>query len=286
MRHGLDSQDGPFNFDYRPDVETLQNLGRERRKGSLTEHVFIIYALILRDLQRLHSSNLLGIISELVRPVIIIVAHYFFFIFLRKPMEGGIPVEIFVLAGFSIWFVFNGIWNDAETGIRWTAGATCMKGVTPLHVRAAKTVWRWLLYVSFCLMAALPFRAYGHNFMLPDVPKSCLLFAVTGGLGFGLGIVLERLAVLASVMKNLSKLLSWSLYVTSGLYFSFGSLPPSVAGWFWYNPLLHLIELERGAFDPGYKVDKLNAVYPTAIMVCLLALGTLMHKAIRSRSHD
>lgn len=277
---------GALNVESLVTPDVLRTIERSRRGPGFVDHVLIVRALILRDIRLRHRDNSLGVLVELVRPAVVVFVHYWLFYLLHKPMPGQIPIEIYVLAGFSVWFAFNGSWLGAASGGKWPAGATLLPGITELHLRVAKAAWPLLLNLSFCFLALVPLKLFDRDLPLANVPETSLIFAIAGLSGFGLGLMLDRLGRRVPLIKTIEKLLTWALFVTSGLYFSLETTPPIVAGWFWYNPLLHLVEYERHAFDPGYPISLLDLSYPAVVMVGLLVTGLLVYGSVRCPAHD
>ncbi len=264
----------------------LEALGRARRRPGFVDHLLIVRALILRDIRLHHQNGRLGVLVELVRPAIVVFVHYWLFYLLHKPMPAQIPIEVYVLAGFSVWFAFNGAWLGASTGGKWPAGVTALPGVTDLHLRVAKAAWSLLLNLVFCLLALVPLQLFNRDLPFANVPETCAIFAMAGIMGFGFGLILERLGRLVSFIKIVEKLSTWALFVTSGLYFSVDTSPPVVAGYFLWNPLLHLVEYERHAFDPGYPVAMLDLAFPAVVAVVMLVTGLLLYGSLRCPAQD
>ena len=143
-----------------------------------------------------------------------------------------------------------------------------------------------MVNLTFCLLALVPLNIYGGRLPLPDVPTTFLIFGIAGGLGFGVGLTLDGIGSVVPLVKTAEKILTWALFVTSGLYFSLGTIPPIVADYFWYSPLIHLIEYERHAFDPGYPIALLDLRYPAVVMMVALTLGLLIYRRFRCPAHD
>ena len=286
MPQRTSTRPGALNVESLVTLDVLRGIERSRRGPGFVDHVLIVRALILRDLRLRHRDNSLGVLLELVRPAVVVFVHYWLFYLLHKPMPGQIPIEVYVLAGFSVWFAFNGSWLGAASGGKWPAGATSLPGITELHLRVAKAAWPLLLNLIFCFLALVPLKLVDRDLPLANVPETSLIFVIAGLSGFGLGLMLDRLGRRLPLVKTVEKLLTWGLFVTSGLYFSIETTPPIVAGWFWYNPLLHLVEFERHAFDPGYPVALLDLSYPAVVMVGLLAAGLLVYGSVRCPAHD
>ncbi len=285
-RWKIPTRPGALNLEALVTPDVVRTIERSRRGPGFVDHLLIVRALILRDLRLRHRDNNLGILVELVRPAVVVFVHYWLFYVIHKPMPGQIPIEVYVLAGFSVWFAFNGSWLGAASGGKWPAGATSLPGVTELHLRVAKAAWPLLLNLTFCFLALIPLKFFDRDLPLANVPETSLIFAIAGLSGFGLGLMLDRLGRRLVLVKTIEKLLTWGLFVTSGLYFSIETTPPIVASWFWYNPLLHLVEYERHAFDPGYPVALLDLSYPAAVMVGLLVTGLLVYGSVRCPAHD
>ncbi|WP_237476571.1 ABC transporter permease [Lichenibacterium dinghuense] len=265
---------------------TLRAIARARRRPRLTDHLMVLRALVLRDLRAHHRSSALGVLVELVRPAVVVFVHYWMFYLLRKPMPGQIPIEAYVLAGFSVWFAFQSTWSGASVGGKWPGGATAWPGVTDMHLRLAKAGWGLLLNLAFCMLALLPLKVLGADDVVPNVRQTFVVFAMAGGSGFGLGLVLEGLGRRLAFVKTVEKLLTWGLFITSGLYFSIATTPPLVARYYWYNPLLHLLEHERHAFDAGYPVGLVDLRYPAMFTVGLLVTGLLVYRSAPCPDHD
>lgn len=249
------------------------------------DHLLIVRALILRDLRSRYRGNPFGVLSEYFRLVIVIVAHYVFFSVTDKEMPANVPIEIFVIAAFSIWFGFSRTVTAAESGAKWPARASQIPGITRMHFRLAKSAWSVLSNLFFCLFCALLLRLYGDEVNLPDVPLTVLLFAIVAGLAFGFGLLVEALERHWPLVQPLEKIVIWVLFVSCGIYFSESNTTPILGEVFWFNPLLHLVEYQRHAFDPGYPVALLDLSYPATCAAGLIFFGLLLNQWIRDRHH-
>ncbi len=241
----------------------------------------ILRALMLRNLQVRYGSNPLGLPLEVLRPIAVVLAHWALFALLHKPMPGEIPIPIFVLAGFSVWFAFNYSATGSANGARFPAGATLLPGVTAMHLRLARAAWPLLVNLVFCLAAVLPLRLFGIVRPLPSLPQTALIFGLAGALGVGFGLLAERLGAISPFARPIEKLITWALFVTSGLYFVVYRTLPALAAVLLWNPLLHLVEYERHAFDPGYPLVLVDLGYPAALAALLLLLGLAACRSIR-----
>jgi len=142
-------------------------------------------------------------------------------------------------------------------------------------------LWSLLVILAYCLLALVVLNFYGDDFPLPDLISTCTIFAVTGATGFGFGLLFERTNQLWSGVKVVEKLFIWIIFVSMGLYFSVAPMrPPILASVMLCNPLLHLVEYERHAFDPGYPIAQVSMLYPAVFASVILFLGLLAVKCL------
>ena len=253
----------------------------QAQPSSVLDHACILRAIMLRGLALKHSGNPLWLPLELVRPTAVVVAHWVLFAVVHKPMPGQIPIPLFVLAGFSVWFAFNYAAMGAANAVKFPTATIVWPGITPMHLRLARAGWPLLVNLCFCLLGILPFRLFRSDLAPPDLPLTVLVFAIAGAGGIGYGIITDRLAAVAPAVSVIEKLLTWALFVTSGLYFVVYNSGPLAGNLLLLNPLLHLIEFERHAFDPGYPLTLVSLWYPALVAACLLTLGAASTLSLR-----
>lgn len=261
-------------------------LGVDRSRWSwsapnVLDHIFVVRALIVRNLRMKYGNNPLRLTAELARPTAIVLAHVILFTVLRRPMPGNVPIPVFVLGGFSVWFAFNAMETGASTGALHAGGILALNAVTGMHLRVAKALWPFLVNLAFCLVALAPLNLYGADFPTPNLSLTIFLFCITGVMGFGFGLLFEQLNRFWSMAKVVEKLFVWAIFVSMGLYFSVAhTRPPILAQAMLYNPLLHIVEYERHAFDPGYPVSQVDLSYPIVVAAIVLLSGLVAMKCL------
>ena len=260
--------------------------GRSRWDGSaeigLLDHLFILRALILRDIRLRYRDNSIGFAMEFFRIIVIVYAHYWYFYLRRKPIPAHIPLELFVIAGFSVWYATSYAINGAMHGGVWPGGAVSFPGVTRMHLRVAKAAWATTTNLVFCFGSVLLLNLLGDDLRLPNILMTLPIFCMAGISGFGWGLLMDGLGRFWPVLQPVAKISKWAIFITCGIYFSLATAPPLLAEGFWYNPILHLVEWQRYAFDPGYPVRMVSIVYPSAMAAGLLLLGLMVNRCLRN----
>lgn len=254
---------------------------RLRPRLGFLDHLFIIDALILRDLALKQQSNGVGYPLDLFRPVLIMTAHYYIFLLIQKELPANIPPESFVLAGFTALFGFIMTLSGTLSAAKWPGGAILVPGVSRMHLRVAKAAWAILSMLLLCLGGLVLLELFGDDLGMPDVSMVVLLFAVTGTMAFGVGLILEGIVRWAPALEVIPPVIMTLLFITSGMYFSLATIDPRVAQYFQYNPVLQIVEQMRHAFDPGYPVGYTWLPYPVSCAAGFLFAGLVVNRCLR-----
>jgi len=245
------------------------------------DDALIIRMIILKELRGKYRNNPLGLMLECLKPVIVCTAHYFYFAYAGR----NVPDEVyllFVMGGFSIWFCFitayGGVSHSGKSG-----GITGIPGITAMHIYLARTIWSFLLFLLFAYIVAVPAEILGAPIAAPDFSLSVCTYGLAASLGFAFGLVTKSIAEVMPPLSPFLKLFRWALFITSGIYNSLSTMSRLEVGVIWYNPLIHLAEFQRHAFDPGYPLFHAVLWYPCLTLVVLLFFGLASTRALARR---
>jgi capsular polysaccharide transport system permease protein len=240
--------------------------------------IFIVRALLLHDLRRRYMNSSIGFLSEFLRPTMICAAHWVLFSIVSRSLPQNLPIECFVLGGFSVWFTYSGSYH---AGLAKLYYASVLPGVTRMHVRMAHCAWAYFSNVFFLYVCVFGLKFFGDPIPIPDVPATAIILFTAGTMGFGVGLIWEGICRIAPYMEMIAHVFPWVLYVSSGIYFSLAQEITQMAAVFVWNPLLHLLELERWAFNPGYPIGEISPLYAGECAVGALLIGLLTNRKFR-----
>jgi capsular polysaccharide transport system permease protein len=244
-------------------------------ENDFLDQVFLLRALILRQLRLHYRETSFGFLLEYLRPTIVMILHYILFTALKKPMPSKIPIELFIIGSFTTWFCAVHVLRGTSNSARDSSG---MPGVTDLHLAIARTVWEFLSMLSFALLCVVLLKLFGRPEPIPNLPKLVLYFALAATIGLGFGLILKALGRVFAAMETVRKNILWILYVTSGHYFSIAEGRHGLAPYVWWNPLLHISELTRQALFPGYPTAFVAPWYPAVMAAGLVLTGLMLDK--------
>jgi capsular polysaccharide transport system permease protein len=191
-------------------------------------------------------------------------------------------MEEFIWAGFMVWFVFSQICF----GLQWRPPPRPpFPGVTVMHMRLAMCAWPLIANGLFCYVSVFIMFIFGDDIRVPDVPLTCFVLLLAAMLGFGWGLFSEGICRAAPILGPLFHFIPWLVFLSSGIYFSVTSVPIQMATVDVYNPMLHLLEFERKAFDRSYPVSLLSLSYPATCAVVILFAGLIVNRYFRLTVH-
>ena len=144
----------------------------------------------------------------------------------------------------------------------------------------ARALLEVALELTTFILIALVLARLGYSPLVPRDPLAWLsVLVVFVLLGVGMGITFAVLIDVAPRIDNLVHVLSMPLMILSGVIFHLDRLPAEVMQMLQYNPLLHLVELSRAAYLPGYvPIQGTNAVYPCVFTLVMLTIAMVLYR--------
>jgi capsular polysaccharide transport system permease protein len=196
-----------------------------------------------------------------------------------RQFAAGISIEAFVWAGFTVWLLYSQVMSGAR---QWrSARPPPFPGVTAMHMRLANAAWSVIEYAVFLYLSVFVLIIFGDNIGFPDVVLTMSILLLAAMLGLGFGLLLGGLSRVVPAVDPLMHMFAFLVFLSSGLYYSSATAPLMMIKIFLFNPMLHLIEYERYAFDPGYPVYLVSLWYPTVFAAGLLVFGLVVTRRLR-----
>jgi teichoic acid transport system permease protein len=264
----------------------------------LREHfssLYMIFRLSIFEVKSEHSNNYLGMLWEILNPLIQIGIYWFVFDAIRhgksvKIPHGGKEEDIqflwWMLSGIVVWFFFNQSLllgtKSIYTRIRMMSKMSFPMSVIPTIVIAAKFYQHlFLAAIIFALLQFTPYHASIYLIQLPYYMFGLIVFLVSMTL-----ITSTLAAVVRDMTMIVQSVLRVLIYLTPILW---NSNSPLVTKVFTINPLTYLVE--------GYRDSLLGSqwflvvhwkytIYFWVLTIILFCLGSVLHVKFRDRFID
>lgn len=252
----------------------LQGLTVQRR---------VIKALILREVHTIYGDTMLGYLWVLIQSAFGIGVFWGMRVFLHAQDPHGMPVAVFLIIGFGVWSVVSSCISKCMNAVRSNLPLLTFPQVTELDVMLGRVIVICVtqLLVTIILLSAA--AAMGITVTLYSAGLLLFCMALIPAFGLGCGALLSALAVFIPALERIVPLVMRLLFFVSGVFFSVTSFSKDIADILTYNPILQLVELTRCALSFSYPRDGLSLSYIAVVSLCVLALGLLLERYVRSR---
>jgi capsular polysaccharide transport system permease protein len=212
-------------------------------------------ALFLREALARMSAGRAGWMWLLLEPVAHVAFLMLLFSTLRQRELAGVDFALFLALGLTGFRFFT-------TSARRGAGALAAnRGL--LAYRQVKPVDTVLVRVAL------------EGMILVFV----IALLLAGAAMFGVGLALCVGVTMVPEIDRIVGFVFTPLYFASGVFFSPAMMPPRLQEFLLYNPLVHGLELVRGAFFPGYHlVQGIELGYLAAWALGALLFGLALHR--------
>lgn len=229
----------------------------------------VIHATLIFTLKKNYAVNPGTVLMTAARTLFLILAHVYMWYLLGHSFPPGIASYWWVTGGFSVWILtttgfakshskeYIGQWYNRN---RIPFGAIFLKdALFEISSVIVSTV------LSFIFLYLLGQRQFYDSPISLDFTLIFALLVLAYLLGISLGAILDMIGEAFHVHAGFLHYAMWPIFITSGVYNNFHSSPPAAQNVMVFNPVLHVIEYMRHAFDPQYSVEGLTLSYPVGL---------------------
>lgn len=235
----------------------------------------VLYALIMREGITRFGRNQLGYLWAFIEPA----AYVLIFVFGRAALRDRIPfgdsIVLFVLTGLMTFRIASSIANRAKSAISGNEALLAYPLVKTLDLVIARILLEAATMVTLFLIFLAGVAVFGGVRIQMNLESFVQALGATVLLGTGLGVFNAVIGRLLPLWERLWGLISMPLFITAGIFFLPGSLPPEIMRVLWWNPFLHCVEWMRDAvyldYDPMLSRPYLLGVSLTALFIGLFA---------------
>jgi capsular polysaccharide transport system permease protein len=246
--------------------------GSERPFGSFR----VISALMLREMATRYGKSPGGYAWALIEPLgaILILATAMSFLF-RSPALGNSYI-LFYATGILPFGLYQSVSNNMSRSINFSRALLFYPAVTWADAVAARfflnilteLLVKVIIFSVVLLMTDSQALLSVGPIMLSVL--SCIVF------GAGIGMLNCALIGLFPVWMNVWSILTRPLFLLSGIFFLYESVPPVAQTIMWYNPLIHIIGMMRAGFYATYTPTYTSPIYVMSVGLICLFLGTVL----------
>lgn len=255
------------------------------------KNFYLIRRLSVYEMKSANSNNYLGILWEIINPMIQISIYWFVFgfgIFNRKPVD-GYPFFPWMIAGIVVWFFFNQATIQASKSIfsrlNLVEKMSFPLSVIPTYVIFSK-LYQHLMLLAV-IMIILTMTGFAPTIYIVQLPY--FMFA-TVALLFSFGLLTSTLATIIRDVQNMvTSSIRVLFYLTPILWIMNEAQHPTIVQIMKLNPLYYIIEGYRASLlgESWYlAVNWQYSLYFWGVIIVFYLIGSFIHVKFRDNFVD
>ena len=240
----------------------------------------VLFAMMVREMGAKFGRSAGGYFWAIAEPLGgIVMLALAFSVALRSPPIGT-SFMFFYATGMIPFTLYRKVEGAASSAVRSNRGLLTYPVVTPLDAVLANFILNTLttMVVGLILFTSIIFIQDVHvNF---DPPRVLLAMAMAALLGLGVGTFNCVLTGFFPTWKNVWAVVTRPLFLVSGIFYTYDSVPAAFQSVLWYNPIVHVVGMTRAGFYGVYRDEYVSVTYVMGV-----ALGTFVIGAWLLRRH-
>lgn len=266
----------------RPTISIFSRSGA----GLLVERFSVINALAYLEIRQVYGKRSMGYAAAAITPFFMLVMIYILFAVIRNKQPGNMPLEVFILTGVTVWFVFLNAMSAMIAVAR-----------KPTRMLVHQVLGRFDLKIAALLVAVLPvvtlgtFIGCGLFLAGYDIHINSVLLLLGSILlavlfGYSVGIIIGVLSIYAEIVMATQMFIKRGLFFMSGIFFSIDELPVGMQDIIQYIPLAHLIEGVRYSLSDTYPARNLSLPLAMEVIGGFLLLAVILEGLQRRHKNN
>ena len=243
----------------------------------------VLFALMIREMGAKFGRSAGGYFWAIAEPLGgIVMLALAFSVALRSPPIGT-SFMFFYATGIIPFTLYKNVERAASRAVNSNRGLLTYPVVTPLDAVLANfllSVLTMLVVATILFTAIIAVQDVHVNF---DPPRVALAMGMAAVLGLGVGTLNCVLIGFFPTWKNLWAVLTRPMFLVSGIFFTYDSVPTAFQHVLWYNPLVHVVGVMRSGFYGVYRDEYVSVPYVMGFAMVTFVIGAWLLR--RHASH-
>jgi len=243
-----------------------------RRSGTLRT----VTALLLREMSTTYGRSALGYLWAILEPVGGIALMSIIFSFAFRAPAIGTNFPLFFASGILPFMAYTSTAQKISVSLRFSRALLFYPGVTFVDAIVARFLMNAITEILiFSIVLAGIIIAFDLRVIL-DLPALVLAFIMAFVLALGVGTLNCYLLSVYPLWERAWAILNRPMFIISGIFFVYDTIPLPYRDWLWWNPLVHLVGQARSGVYVTYDSSYVSPLYVFSIALVTLATGLLL----------
>jgi capsular polysaccharide transport system permease protein len=233
----------------------------------------VVDALVYRELRTRVSDVKGGFLGVLLQPLGLIMIWLAFLSVFNFHRGGSLNAFLFLSSGIVLFTIFSQITNRSLTAMEANEALLFYKPVKPIDTIIARTFCETGLYACCLIVLCVGTWIVLDQVYMSDVGLFFFTILLASVCGFSMGLIFMVAGHLVPGFKQAGLWIPRILWFSSGVPFRYWLFAPWTRPFFIWNPLMHIIELNRKSMSDDYYTPDANLAYAIASTLTFLALA-------------
>lgn len=237
-------------------------------------------ALLIREFITGYGRSPLSVLWAVAEPVIGIALLTVVFSQISSVAPMGSSYPLFYATGYLPYLFFTSIQTKAMNGLKLSKSTMSHAKITFVDVIFVKVLLQALIMT--CVLIVV----YGGVWWIYQPPERMdvslmgVFLLMATFVGTGIGVMNAGIAVIFKPWEKVWGLLMRPLFLVSGVFYPFSAMPPSLQDILWWNPVLHLVGMNRQAVYQGYESGYISLMFLllVGILSSMIGFSLLRHE--------
>ena len=240
-------------------------------------------ALMLREMATSHGRMPGGYLWAVAEPLLgIALLSAIFAITFHAPALGT-SFPLFYATGLLPFLAFSDITTKLAQALNFSRPLFAYPAVGVMDALLARFLLAGLTQVAVASLLISGILFLSETRATPDLPTLAQAAGLLLALSFGIGATNCLLIGLLPLWQRIWAILMRPMFLVSGVFFTFETVPLPWRDLLWWNPLVHLVGLVRRGLYPGYDAAFVSPLY---LLGLGLGLSLLAGLGLRRWSQD
>lgn len=250
-----------------------------KRRSGLAVMFAAFHALLMRELQTRFGGYRLGYLWAPLDVILQMAIFLVIFGTVMKRVLPGMDYMLFLVAGFTPFFMMQKIATRSLGAVVANAGLLMYRAVRHIDVIIARSFLEFIIYFITFVILLVGLSFFGVTFSMAHLDVVLFCWVIMFLFAFGLAMILMIVGHYGGEISKIIGIIFTILYFISGVIYSVHVVPEPYLSYLMYNPFIHILEILRHALSPTYPIYHTSMLYVIKWTIGVNFLGLLLYKA-------
>lgn len=253
-----------------------------RQDSAIAVQGRVLFALIMREMTTRYGRNVGGYVWAVLEPAGSIAMLSLVFQIIARHPALGTNFPLFFATGYMAFHFYLDISRAVSNAVTANRALLTFPRVTTIDTVIARFILQALTSTFvFALIIGGLLVVFDEAIIL-RFEYIALSMGLAAFFGLAMGLFNCITFAYSPTWQTVFGVLNRPMFLISGVFFLYESLPRFVQEILWWNPLIHVTALMRVGFYPTYEADFASPSYVVMCATVPLLLGILLMRAMRN----